>query len=280
MTTEQRPRSDEPGTAEDLAQLAISLHDEPGVIETVDKVLEYAVQALDCDYAGVIFVHARSRIETVAATDPLIEKLDLVQLECAEGPDLDVLVGPLAVLVSDTHAEMRWPNWARRVASYGIRSLMSIRMYTSETTVGTLNLYDREPHRFSIEDQELAHLLARHAAVALATARKTENLWEAADARKLIGQAQGILMERYSLTDDQAFSVLMRYSQQKNIKLRDVAQHLVVERKLIDDPKNLVSRTTVAESPAMESPIPDRIIEEVGAPEIGKLPGSTDPLVS
>ena len=59
---DQRPRSDEPGTAEDLARLAISLHDEPGVIETVDKVLEYAVQSLDCDYAGVIFVHARSRM--------------------------------------------------------------------------------------------------------------------------------------------------------------------------------------------------------------------------
>jgi GAF domain-containing protein len=227
----------ESGSAEDLAQLAIALHDEPTVTHTVDRVLEYAVGALDCDYAGVIFVHAKKRVETAAATDPLIEKLDLIQVECGEGPDVDVLegpLGPLGVLVTDTETETRWPNWANRVSSFGIRSLISVRMYTSATTVGTLNLYDREPHKFGIGDVELAHLLARHAAVALAAARTTENLWQAVDARKLIGQAQGILMERYSLDADKAFAVLMRYSQQKNIKLRDVAQHLVDDRKLLD----------------------------------------------
>jgi GAF domain-containing protein len=225
------------GSAEDLAQLAIALHDEPTVTDTVDRVLEYAVAALDCDYAGVIFVHAKKRVETAAATDPLIEKLDLIQLECGEGPDVEVLdspAGPYGVLVTDTHSDYRWPNWANRVATHGIRSLISVRMYTSATTVGTLNLYDREPNKFSLGDVELAHLLARHAAVALAAARTAENLWQAVDARKLIGQAQGILMERYSLNADKAFAVLMRYSQQKNVKLRDVAQRLVDDRQLMD----------------------------------------------
>ena len=232
MASQEKTRTEAPGGAEELAQLAIALHDEPSVIETVDMVLEYALRALDCDYAGVIFLHGRSRVETAAATDPLVEKLDQVQIECGEGPDLDVLLGPLGVLVTDTQTETRWPNWARRVSSYGIRSLISIRMYTSATTVGTLNFYDREPHCFDHRDQEIAHLLARHAAVALASARTTENLWMAVDARKLIGQAQGILMERYSLNVDQAFAVLMRYSQHKNVKLKDVAQHLVDGREL------------------------------------------------
>ena len=220
------------GDAEELAQLAIALHDEPTLTETVEMVLEYAVQTLNCDYAGVTFVHGRSRVETAAATDPLIEKLDLLQIECGEGPDLDVLLGPVGVLVTDTQTETRWPTWARQVSSHGIRSLLSVRMYTSATTVGTLNLYDTEPYCFDLRDQEIAHLLARHAAVALASARTTENLWMAVDARKLIGQAQGILMERYSLSADKAFAVLMRYSQQKNVKLKDIAQHLVDGREL------------------------------------------------
>ena len=222
------------GAAEELAQLAIKLHDEPTVDETVDSVLEYAVRALACDYAGVIFVHARSRVETAAATDPLIEKLDLIQLECGEGPDLDVLDGLVGIHVSDTETETRWPNWAKRVSAFGIRSLISVRLYTSATTVGTLNLYNREPNLFTVEDEQVAHLLARHAAVALAAARTKENMWQAVDARKLIGQAQGILMERYSLNADQAFAVLMRYSQQKNVKLRDVANNLVVDRELME----------------------------------------------
>lgn len=222
--------------AEDFAQLAISLHDEPGVDETVDRVLAYALKAVDCEYAGVIFVHGRSRVETAAATDPLIETLDKVQMECGEGPDIDVLADRYSVIVSDTFTERRWPTWAERVASHGIRSLLSVRMYTSASTIGTLNLYDSRPDRFDVDDQAVAHLLSRHAAVALASARTTENLWQAVDARKLVGQAQGILMERYQLTADQAFAVLMRYSQDNNLKLRAVAEGLIMSRRLPGEP--------------------------------------------
>ena len=72
------------------------------------------------------------------------------------------------------------------------------------------------------------------AAVALASAQRAENLWLAIDARKLVGQAQGILMERFDLSADQAFAVLLRYSQDKNLKLRAVAQLLVSQRSLPD----------------------------------------------
>jgi GAF domain-containing protein len=218
--------------AEDLADLAISLHDEPTVHETVDKVLQYALKAVDCEYAGVVFVHGRRRVETAAATDPFIETLELVQLECGQGPDIDVLEDRYGVLVSDTTSDRRWPQWAERVASYGIRSMISARLYTSASTIGTLNLYDSKPEKFDLDDQAVAHLLARHAAVALAAARTTENLWLAVDARKLVGQAQGILMERFQLSADQAFAVLMRYSQDNNLKLRAVAEKLVETREL------------------------------------------------
>lgn len=218
--------------AEEIAQMALRLHDEPTVDETVDGVLEYAVKALDCGYAGVIFVHGRQSVETAAASHPLVAALDVVQLECGEGPDIDVLADRYSVIISDTQTEQRWPAWAARVAETGIRSLLSVRLYTSASTIGTLNLYDREPNKFDVDDQAVAHVLARHAAVALASARHTENLWQAVDARKLIGQAQGILMERYDLNPDQAFSVLLRYSQDKNIKLRAVAESLVATRQL------------------------------------------------
>ena len=113
------------------------------------------------------------------------------------------------------------------MASLGLRSQLAVRMHTAATTVGTLNLFDDEPDRFDRQDIAVAHLLARHAAVALASARDLENVWHAVDSRKLIGQAQGILMERYQLGTDQAMGVLLRYSQDFNLKLRLVAEQLV-----------------------------------------------------
>ncbi len=45
--------------------------------------------------------------------------------------------------------------------------------------------------------------------------------------RTVIGQAEGMLMERYQMSADQAFRVLARVSQQENVKLRDIAAYVV-----------------------------------------------------
>lgn len=214
--------------------MAIRLHDEPGVEETIELVLQYALKAVDADYAGVIFVHSKTKVETVSATDPLIEKLDEIQLQVGEGPDISALGDVISVIVDDTTTDRRWPAWAGLVAGAGVRSLLNVRLWTSTSTLGTLNLYSREANKFSADDQAVAHVLARHAAVAIGSARKERNLWQAVDARKRIGQAQGILMERYDLTADKAFAVLLRYSQDKNIKLRVVADQLVENGSLPD----------------------------------------------
>ena len=90
-------------------------------------------------------------------------------------------------------------------------------------------LYSPQPDAFGPDDQAVAHILARHASVALASARHEESLAQAIDARKLVGQAMGILMERFDMDADRAFAVLKRYSQDTNTKLRDVATVLITQ---------------------------------------------------
>jgi AmiR/NasT family two-component response regulator len=75
-------------------------------------------------------------------------------------------------------------------------------------------------------------IFARHAALALSGAMNEAELNVALDSRKLVGQAQGILMERYGLDEARAFAVLRRYSQDHNLKLRRVAEYLVSHRRL------------------------------------------------
>ncbi|MFP5370596.1 MAG: GAF and ANTAR domain-containing protein, partial [Actinomycetes bacterium] len=192
--------------AEEFAQMALRLHDEATPEDTVERVVDHALKAVSCAYAGVTLVHGRRRVETAAATHPLVAEIDRIQMECGEGPAKDAREEQHSVLVEDTRLEPRWPVWAARVAETGVRSVLSVRMYTSAATLGTLNLYDDQPGRFDADDQAVASALARHAAVALASVRQHANLWQAIDARKLVGQAQGILMERFGLTDDQAFA--------------------------------------------------------------------------
>ena len=221
-------------TPEEFAQLAISLHDEPTLEETVDRVLDFALKAVDCTYAGVIFVHRNKSVETFAATDPLVADLDRLQFESRDGPDLEIIADRLGVLVEDTATETRWPAWSRTVAASGVRSMLGTRIHTSATVIGSLNLYDVRPGHFTEEDRDVAHVLARHAAVAVAATREQAQLWQAIDARQLVGQATGILMERFALDADRAFDVLRRYSQHHNLKLHEVATRLIESRRLPD----------------------------------------------
>jgi hypothetical protein len=105
------------------------------------------------------------------------------------------------------------------------------------TCAGRAGRLEREtsscaPCWFDADALAVAEVLGRHASIALAAAREEESLWQAIDARKLIGQAQGILMERFDLDDERAFEVLRRYSQNTNTKLNEVARTLVHTRTL------------------------------------------------
>jgi GAF domain-containing protein len=215
-----------------LAEMVVSMHEEATATDTVERVLDFACAAVDGSHAAVVFVHGKRRIETVAGTDPAVATLDAKQMELRQGPDISIAREQTGVIVDDTQHEDRWPAWAAAAADAGFRSMMGARLYTSERSMGSINVYDSRPSHFSTADLQVLHVVARHAAIALSRAQESDHLWRAIDSRKLIGQAQGILMERYDLDDERAFEVLRRHSQNANLKLRDVAQLVVDTRQL------------------------------------------------
>jgi GAF domain-containing protein len=204
--------------AQDLARLALVLHEQPDIEQTVERLLEYVQAKLNASHASVLLLQRAGRLASVAATDALAEEADRVQVESGNGPSHTAIQEGISVMGS--------------LADLGIESVLSVRLRTPTATVGALNLYSREPAKYTDGDQALVEVIADHAAVAVANARNESTLWQAIEARKLIGQAQGILMERFDLTDDQAFAVLRRYSQDSNTKLREVAQRLIATRNL------------------------------------------------
>ena len=214
-----------------FAHLAVELHDATGVEETIDAVVQFALQALRCTYAGVALTARGSRPEIAAVTDPVVAEVYELQLGKQNGPLVTAMRERRPVLIRDTLADVRWPEWAAKVATLGVRSVLDVPLATSRT-VGVLGLYSPDPDAFAADDEAVAHILARHASVALASARHEETMAQAIDARKLVGQALGILMERFDIDGDRAFAVLKRYSQDTNTKLRDVAQQLIDTRKL------------------------------------------------
>jgi transcriptional regulator with GAF, ATPase, and Fis domain len=216
--------------AQEFARISQELLAVPDQEMTLQRVVDLAVENLPgVDFAGVSLRHGGGRVETPAATDPLVNEADELQYQLNEGPCLDAIWVDDTYVIADMQAEDRWPQWAPKAAALGMRSILSVRLATESSTVGGLNLYSKDLNAYDEDSILTAHIYAAHASNAIEVRGEAEGLRTAMQTRHLIGMAQGMLILRYGLSEDQAFRFLRRRSQEANVKLRDVAAQVVQE---------------------------------------------------
>lgn len=200
----------------------------PGDLDhTLSQITAAAVEVLpDVRYASLTVQHADGSIETVAPTDDLLCDLDAAQYELREGPCYEAAVETVHVISPNLAADERFPRYSEVALAAGVRAQAGVRLFENPKSQGALNLYSLNVGAF--EDLgSLSDLFAHQAAMAIRYAHEIANLQEAVRTRKTIGQAIGIVMERYGLTDERAFAFLTRLSQHRNVKLRLVAQEII-----------------------------------------------------
>lgn len=213
--------------ARDLAQRR-SIRD---LEQTLEQIVASAVATIPRVDAGSISMTEHGRITTRHPTTEAIAKLDETQSELHQGPCITALEDPppSGTVVADDLAgddAQRWPEFAPRAAEAGYRALMSTQLSVDGGIRGALNLYSAEPHAFGEEAQTLAGLFGIQASILLYGADTAAQLQRAVDSRDLIGQAKGILRERFKVDDEGAFQMLVKSSQETNMKLTAVAQWL------------------------------------------------------
>ncbi|WUB59605.1 GAF and ANTAR domain-containing protein [Streptomyces sp. NBC_00582] len=216
--------------AEQMALLARKLLDQESVQATLDEIVASAVTLVEgCDAAGILAVR-NGRAVTLAASEDTVLECDRLQGDLGEGPCFDLARrtdGERVYRIADlTRPHPTWERFAAAVRTLGVGSMTGLLLYTDHDDFGALNLYARRPGAFGEDVETAGWLLASHAAVALADARTIDQLQHAMETRHAIGEAMGILMERHSLSEDDAFNVLRRISQHHNVKLKDVAQRV------------------------------------------------------
>jgi GAF domain-containing protein len=209
-----------------LSRMALSLQNQPDLAHTLQGVVDAAVDTIPgADWAGITQV-IDGVPRTTAATDGIVGEVDAVQYETGQGPCLQAIAGQPTVSSPDLSTETRWPDFAHRTARLGIRSVLAFQLFVQAHDVGALNLYSGRPDAFEDADEQIGLLLASHAAVALAGAQQLSNLQAALVTRDVIGQGTGILMERYKLSAQAAFQLLVAASQATNTSVRDIARKL------------------------------------------------------
>ncbi len=206
------------GTVEDLLQL---------IVDTAVATVE------GCTYAGVSTARD-GRPQSPVVSHPAVLGIDALQYTLNEGPCLSTMEGPDTVVESaDLERDARFEVFGPEAARQGCRAVMAHRLYVDSRTLGSLNLYSTTANSYTDEDRRRGSVLAALVSIALNALlleAEREGLREAVRSRDLIGQAKGILMQRDGLSADHAFDKLRQMSNDQNVKLRDVAQHIVDTR--------------------------------------------------
>jgi transcriptional regulator with GAF, ATPase, and Fis domain len=226
------PASDHPTRAlvDEFAAIASHVRSSENYEDSMRRITEAAVHAVDgCEVASISLLE-RSGPVTHAATGPLADEGDQIQYQEMEGPCLDAAMHERWVYTRDLKATDRWPRSASRLSSeLGVASMFSCRLALEaapNATLGGINMYATKTDAFSEPDQMLAILLSSLGAVVVDASRQQANLRAAIESRQLIGEAIGIMRSQSGMSREDAFAALSQASQRMNIKLRDLAERI------------------------------------------------------
>jgi GAF domain-containing protein len=226
-STQAGPGASGTDLSQRLADLARDMQRHPDNSEVMDVIVAAVVGTVPgVEEASISLVRGRRHVYSAAATGDLARRFDELQEQTKQGPCMESMYEHETVHVDDIASDPRWPELARAAGELGVGSMLCFQLFVVGDDLGALNLLARRPGAFTDESERIGLLFASHAAVAVAQARKVNHLQLALATRDVIGQAKGVLMERYKVTADQAFALLAQLSQDTNRKLHDVADYL------------------------------------------------------
>ncbi len=212
----------------DLARAVASPRSLADVLTGVTTAAKELIPGVDT--AGVLLIGPGNTFESLAALDELPHALDELQVRFDEGPCRQAALADLVVRTEDFRAEQRWPRYSPASVELGVLSGLSFKLYTADRTAGALNLFGFSPMNWDEDAVTTGTVLAAHAASAIVASRQEEQLKTALLSRDRIGQAKGIIMERYKVDDVQAFEMMRQLSQHSNTRLVDIAGQIIESR--------------------------------------------------
>jgi transcriptional regulator with GAF, ATPase, and Fis domain len=229
-------READPGLARHLSELARDLQSRPDTEAVMQRIVQAAVEEIDGAIGAAITLLTSGQITSPTHSDERAAKVGTIESDTAEGPCVDTARDQVTIRCDDLRTDPRWPNFSQRAVELGVVSILSFQLFVAAESMGALNVYGGSANAFDQEAESTGLLLASHAAIAMASSRNDANLRIGMDSRDVIGQAKGILMERYKINGQEAFELLVVASQTSHRKLREVAAELAATGVIASSP--------------------------------------------
>ncbi|KEF94978.1 hypothetical protein K883_05163 [Mycobacterium sp. TKK-01-0059] len=210
-----------------MRRVADAAEGHDAIEKSLAQITRAAVDLIDGVDCATVLVISDGGFQSIAATSVTAMEIDQAQQRTGQGPCHDAADRDVIVRSSDLREDDRWPEFAQIARAAGVLSVTSFRLYTQGANSGALNLFGFQPESLTAESEALGAMLATQAALLILAADRQQQFESALASRDVIGQAKGILMERFDVDAMQAFELLTGLSQQLNTPVKIIAERLV-----------------------------------------------------
>jgi GAF domain-containing protein len=210
-----------------IARLAGAMVGTAHIEEALAKAAGAALALIPGADCAKISIVENDQLQTITATSALTSSLDTAQQAAGHGPCLEAIRAKKAIRCDDLRTDTRWPRFALSATTAGVHSVLSAPIGIPGESGATLTLFGFRAEAFRPDSEAVAAMLANHAAIALLHDKRERQFEAALATRDVIGQAKGMVMERFRVDAPRAFAMLTAISQQTNTPLRDLAARLV-----------------------------------------------------
>lgn len=176
----------------------------------------------------------RKRSATIGGSSDQALLLDRIEQNLGQGPCIDALESGRPVLLDDALSSPQWRDYCGALNAAGMRSTLGVPMELEQDSAAVLNFFAPTPGTFTRHAVADALTFAGIAGKALRVAIRikalnetTKDLDAATKSRAVIDTACGVIISQNRCTHDEAFRILRKASNDRNQKLRDLAQTLV-----------------------------------------------------
>lgn len=231
QNTPGRPELDLTDPVTVFTSLADLVYNADDYFAMYDAICAAAVRLVDgCDHASMM-IRRGERLITAAATDDVARRIDQLERDLGEGPCLDAIQTETAQLDGDLSTASDWPRLRAIVLEQTpVRGMAGFRMLIDDRKVGSLNLFSDRAGALIGASMDQASVLASFASVALIAASHDEaasSLRAGLSSNREIGKAVGLMMAFHKVSDEAAFAILRKASQDMNVKISDIAKQIV-----------------------------------------------------
>lgn len=228
-------RSRERQILDTFVSLSDTLVDDYDVVELAQVLVDRSAALFGAASVGLLLADRNRTVEVLASTDEDARLIDLMQLRAGEGPCVECLRTGIPVEVADARDEAeRWPAFAALALELKLHSVTSVPMRLRAATIGSLNIFRREPGTIDEKDRAVVQAFADVATIGILNQRTLEasetvtaQLEHALSSRVVIEQAKGVISFGHGLSVDDAFTRLRNYARRASLPLTEVARRVV-----------------------------------------------------